>query len=281
MILFREAVVDDIMFSMLKEGHRMPKLMTLILKKIWFTMDIADNRRRVGLMHNYKFWSSKDLLFATMFFLKLDMRLTNPENGNEEVGLKKMLLGQRSMSMLAQVLRRDEMKTSLDMMRMLVRFSYEPANPKGLSTLGVPAEEVGRLQYEGWGLKNTKFIGIDDLVLREAVKRKLNLHTQYVEMMIYGFIDKDTYEDVRTPMPPQVEEMSSEDSGDEEVEEEMELARQRLEFLEQESEYERRGSEDEGEWEDEVEWQDKGMMIRIPAVRRQEHDREFDTWKHN
>lgn len=255
MVLFREAVVDDIMHSMLKEGHRMPKLMTVIIKKIWFTIDIADNRRRVGLMHNFKFWSSKDLLFATMFFLKLDMRLTNPANGNGEVGLRKMLLGQRSLSTLALVLRRDEMKTSLDMLRMLVRFSYEPANPKGLSILGVPPEEIGRLQYEGWGLKSTKFIGVDDLVLREAVKRKLNLHSQYVEMMIYGFIDQDTWEDVRTPIPQQVGEVHSEDSGDLEVEEELELARERLEFLEQGGEYDEIGGGDEGEWEDEGEWQ--------------------------
>lgn len=215
MVLFREATVDDIMRSMAREGHRMPKQMTLIIKKIWFTLDIGDNSRRIGLIHNVKFWSNKDLFFATMFFLKLDMRLTNPATGNGELGLRKMLLGQRSLSTLSKVLKREEMRTQLDMLRMLVRYNYEPARHKEMSILGVPPEEVGKLQYEGWGLRDTKFIGVDELVMREAVKRKLNLQNHYVDMMIYGYINKQTWEDIRTPMPRPIEEVDSEDEESE------------------------------------------------------------------
>lgn len=221
MILFREAIVDDIMRSMAREGHRMPRRMTVIIKKIWFTMDIGDNSRRIGLLHNVRFWSSRDLYFATMFFLKLDMRLTNPATGNGELGLRKMLLGQRSLSTLSKVLNREEMRTQLDMLRMIVRFNYAPENHKEMSILGVPPEEIGKLQYEGWGLKDTKFIGVDMLVMREAVRRKLNLQNHYVTMMICGYINKQRWEDIRTPMPEPVESESSEDEEDDDEAEQM------------------------------------------------------------
>ena len=200
MILFREAVVDDILQSLAAEGHRVPKRARLTVKKIWFTIDISDNARRISLMRNTTFWSNKDLFLATMFFLKLDMRLTHPAAGNGEIGLRKMLLGQRSLSTLANVLRREEMKTQVDMLRMIVRFNYEPRRHRQMDIMGVPSHEIGKLQYEGWGAKKTKFIQIDELVKREAVRRELNLQNYYVDMMIYGYINKKTFEDIRTPM---------------------------------------------------------------------------------
>ena len=215
MILFREAVVDDILRSLAAEGHRVPKPTRLTVKKIWFTLDISDNARRIGLMHNTTFWSNKDLFLATMFFLKLDMRLTHPSAGNGEIGLRKMLLGQRSLSTLANVLRREEMKTQVDMLRMIVRFNYEPSRHRQMDIMGVPSHEIGRLQYEGWGAKPTKFIQIDELVMREAVKRKLNLQNYYVDMMIYGYINKKTFQDIRTPM--QAEQGEAEEESEEET----------------------------------------------------------------
>lgn len=217
MVLWRESVVDDILWSLAAEGHRLPKRVSLVLKKLWFTIDISDNQRRVGLMHNVKFWPNKDIFLATMFFLKLDMRLTCPTTGNGEVGLRRMLLGQRSLSTLARVLRREEMRTQVDMLRMIVRYSYEPRELLDMPILGVPPDEVGRLQYEGWGIRSTKFIPLDELVMSEAVLRKLHLEHHYVEMMIYGYMNKHIWEDVRTPMAKgQLEEMEDSDSDDDE-----------------------------------------------------------------
>lgn len=214
MILFREAVVDDILGSLALEGHRLPQRTRLTIKKIWFTIDISDNARRIGLMHNTTFWSNKDLFLATMFFIKLDMRLTHPTAGNGEIGLRKMLLGQRSLSMLAKVLRREEMRTQVDMLRMIVRFNYEPPRYRHMDIMGVPSQEIGKLQYEGWGARSTKFIQIDELVMREAVKRKLNLQSFYVDMMMFGYIDKQTFQDIRIPMRTQEDEAKPEGEDD-------------------------------------------------------------------
>ena len=114
MVLFREKTVDEIMLSMAMEGRRMPRGMTLVLKKVWFTIDLSDNARRTAMMHNTTFWSNRDLFLATMFFLKLNMRLTHPATGNGELSLRTLLLGQRSLSTLSKVLRREEMRTQLD-----------------------------------------------------------------------------------------------------------------------------------------------------------------------
>ena len=220
MILYREAVVDEIMRALLREGHRLPRSATLTIKKIWFTIDISDNTRRIGLMHNVNFWTNKDLFLATMFFLKLDMRLTHPATGNGELGLRNMLLGQRSLSTLTRVLWREEMVTQLDMLRMIVRFNYEPQQHKEMRILGVPPKEMGKLQYEGWGTGDQKFIGIADLVMREAVRRKLNLQNHYVDMMIYGYINKKTWTDIMTaiPVPEEDADADEEDSTDDEKE---------------------------------------------------------------
>ena len=235
--------MDDILRMMAQEGHRFPRRTSWVLKKVWFTMDISDNGRRIGLIHNETFWGKKDLFLATMFFLKLDMRLTCPVRGNGEVGMRKMILGMRSLSFLWRVLRREELRHSLDVVRMIVR--YEGKTPEGAaegeSVLGIPAEEVGMLQYEGWGMGGSrkKLMGVCDLVMREAFKRKLGLQRFYVDMMVYGYINKKTFEDIIRKPPPPVEDPET-DQADNESEEEGSL------------EDDMEDDEDEGEDEDVV-----------------------------
>ena len=222
MVYYREEVCEDILRLMAREGHRFPRRMSWVLKKIWFVMDISDNGRRIGLIHNETFWGKKDLFLATMFFLKLDMRFTCPVSGNGEVGMRKMIFGMRSLSFLRGVLRREELRDSLECLRMIVRFEGRGAG-EGESVLGVPAEEVGMLQYEGWGVGGSrrKLLGVCDLVMREGFRRKLGLQRFYVDMMVYGYVNKKTFEDIvrRPPLPPVVEPEESEESDDETEEE--------------------------------------------------------------
>ena len=212
MILFRENVVDDILALLGAEGHRLPKRASLVLKKIWFMMDISDNARRVGLMHNRTFWENKDLFIATMFFLKLDMRLTDPFTGNGELGLRKMLLAQRSLSKLRQVLKREEMLNQLEMLQMFVRWKYRPLRRRNRTILGVPAHEVGKGMYEGYGSGTEKVLAPDALVMREGVRRKMDLHKRYLDMMIWGYVDKTTFQDIWVTAPPTEEKELTEDS---------------------------------------------------------------------
>ncbi|KAL6722159.1 hypothetical protein ACLMJK_001266 [Lecanora helva] len=215
MVLYREEVVNNILRCLLNAGHRMPRSASLAIKKVWFTMDIPDNARRIGLMHNEAFWTGNDLFMATMFFLKLDMHLTDPNSGNGEMGLRKMLLGQRSMSTLMRALKREEMRTQVELLRMIVRYSYSPGQQTDTPIMGIPGKDVGRLRYEGWGEGQRLFVPVDELVMKEAIRRKMRLYDFYTDMMIWGYINKKTWQDVRTPMPAKVTDLHDLDSEDE------------------------------------------------------------------
>ena len=201
-ILHRERVVDEIIASLAAEVHRLPRRASSVLKKIWFTMDLGDNARRIGLIHNKKFWTNRDLFVATMFFIKLDMRFTDPIDGNGEMSLRKLLLAQRSLSSLLAALNRTGVLNELELLQMYVRWKYKPApEHRGMSIVGVPPEEVGKGHLEGWGLGTRKLLRPDELVMRESVRRNLDFHKRYMDMMVWGYIDSKTLEDIPADKP--------------------------------------------------------------------------------
>ncbi|KAL8738069.1 MAG: hypothetical protein Q9181_001093 [Wetmoreana brouardii] len=194
MVLWRESVVDDIVACLESEGLMLPAATTMTIKKMWFTMDIPTNERRANIMHNKIYWTERDLYLATLFITKLDMLLTCPMTGDGDLGLRKMLLGQRSLSTLAKVLKREEMHNSYEMMQMIVAWNYDMSPEEralNLSLLGVPPNRVGMLQYEGWGANpGVLFHQIDMLVTMECVRRGLDMPAHYLDMVFYGFVDK-------------------------------------------------------------------------------------------
>lgn len=221
MILFRERVVDEIIMCLSAEGHFMPKRASLVIKKIWFTIDIGDNLHRVGIIHNREFWADEDLYLATMFFIKLDLRFTHPITGNGERRMRNMLLGQRSLSTLLRVLKRQEMLSQLDLLRMIVEWNYRPAlRHARMSILGVPPQKIGKLQYEGWGKTGHLFIQIDQLVMREVIRRGLDFDDQHLDMVVYGYVNKKTCEDIwHTEGPPGTDKAEDEVKSTEETDE--------------------------------------------------------------
>ncbi|KAI9822484.1 MAG: hypothetical protein M1827_000203 [Pycnora praestabilis] len=204
MILYREKVVDDIVLSMAAEGHRLPPRATLALKKVWLTMDIATNAARIGLLHNKELWTDRDIDIATLVFLKLDMRFTDPVDGDGETCLRKMFLAQRSLTPLWEALKRTGTLTQLEMLQMYVRWKYRPSPANhNLSILGVPADEIGAGEREGWGRGTARLMRPDELIMREGVRRGLDLQKRYLDIMIAGFIDTRTFQDFPIPsMPP-------------------------------------------------------------------------------
>ena len=271
MILHHEVTVGCILQCLAREGHRLPKHTTLVIKKLWFTLDISDNGRRIGLLHDKRFWSNRDLFVLTMFFVKLDMRLTDPITGTGEMGLRKLLLAQKGLETLARVLARQELKSQLELVRMIVKFDYEPPRPlrQDETIFGIPSEEVGKLCYEGWGKGDKKLVPIDELIAREAIRRQMNLHNHYMDMMLYGYIDKRTFEDI--PIPPSLLAMApltndhddfdvDEWASDDEVEEEsVRLARERRGLFEGQTEDEDEGTDDQGDFEGS--WDEQGFGL--------------------
>ncbi|MCJ1393934.1 hypothetical protein MMC18_007466 [Xylographa bjoerkii] len=228
MVLHRESVVDEILEVLNGEGHRLPGHCSIVLKKIWFTMGIPDNGRRIGLMHNKKFWTNKDLVYGTLFLIKLDMLLTDPLSGKGERSMRKMLMAQPTLTTLWQVLKREELCNQYDMMRMYVHWKWRPRpEHRGMSICGIPPEYIGSLQYEGYGKGTRKLIPPDALILRESIKRDLHMHDRLVDMLLFGNINSKTFVDIWPTEPVGQEEeeawSDTDDSSDEDETEDEDL----------------------------------------------------------
>ncbi|KAI4253506.1 MAG: hypothetical protein LQ352_003646 [Teloschistes flavicans] len=202
MIIFREGVVEDIVACLEEESLMLPAATTLTIKKMWFTIDIPTNRQRGQLMHNPAFWTEQDLYLATLFVMKLDMLLTCPFTGEGDLGLRRMLLGQRSLSTLAAVMKREEMRNEYEMLQMILRFDHamdDAQRALRLPMFGVPFDQIGKLQYEGWGAnEGVLFQQIDDLLMLECARRGLDMPAYYLDMVFYGFVDKKVGLDIWT-----------------------------------------------------------------------------------
>jgi hypothetical protein len=195
MVMHRERVVRDILACMARQGHRMPKSMSLTLKKMWLTMDISTCAGRVKLMHNQQFWTDFDLYNVMMFVVKLDMRCNDPLIGPGDDGLRKLFLGQRGLTPLRNLLKRTAYKTILEVIELAVRYEYTMKTEhilRRLSIFGVPWYEVGRGHLEGWGAGRAHLYRVDELMLRESARRGLQLGTHLVEIMFWGYVDPVT-----------------------------------------------------------------------------------------
>ncbi|MCJ1310733.1 hypothetical protein MMC25_004399 [Agyrium rufum] len=192
-VLYREHVVEDIIHLLAIEGHHLPPGSSASVKKVWFLMDIGDNARRIGVVRNRSIWSNQDLFYATMLFVKLDMRFNDPVQGNGSPDLRRMLLAQRSLSTLWRVLRREELTSNLELAMMYLQWKYTPQDQvlQGQDTIGVPGSKLGKLQYEGWGKGENILLRPDEIIMRESIRRKLGFQRKYLDMILYGYIDKD------------------------------------------------------------------------------------------
>jgi hypothetical protein len=198
MVEHREKCVRDILALMAREGHRMPTTMSLTLKKTWLTMDIATSARRVQLMHNEEYWTDDDIYNLQFFLLKLDMRFNDPVDGPADDGMKKLFMGQRGLTPLRDCLKRTRFIEPLELIRMAVRYAYEPRpEVANLPIFGIPSDEIGRHHLEGWGLGQVHLYRMDELVLREAVRRNLGLDEHMTSMLLWGYVDPATKEDIK------------------------------------------------------------------------------------
>ncbi|KAL8997731.1 MAG: hypothetical protein Q9169_003060 [Polycauliona sp. 2 TL-2023] len=223
MILFREQVVNGIVDCLERESLMLPTTVTLTLKKIWFFMDLSTNKLRDAMIRNTDFWTEEDIYLAHLFIMKLDMHLTCPMTGSGDLGLRKMLLGQRSLSTLLHVLRREQMRNTYEMMKMIVAYNYQRSDEQiqlDQPIFGVPPKKIGMLQYEGWGRNpGTLFHQFDDVLNWESLRRGLDVPRFYLDMVLYGFVDRATGLDIWTKEQRrrQEDDMEREARGEEEM----------------------------------------------------------------
>jgi hypothetical protein len=198
MVVYRERTVRDILACLAREGHRTPKAMSLTLKKMWLTMDIATSARRVQFMHNEKYWTDNDLFNVQLFIGKLDMMFNDPFAGPGDDGLRKLMLGQKGLGPLCRLLKREQYTDVLEILEAAVRYSYTPKEEhRRFSIFGIRPSEVGRGHLEGWGLGRVHLYRPDELVMRESCRRNLKLDKHILNMMCWGYVDKKTGENIK------------------------------------------------------------------------------------
>ncbi|OJD17369.1 hypothetical protein AJ78_02554 [Emergomyces pasteurianus Ep9510] len=198
MVCFRDMVCHEIITILAEDGVPVPDRCASTMKKIWLLMDIPDNARRIGLVQNREIFTDMDLFFATLFFVKLDMRFTDPITGSGKDGMRRLLLAQPSLAMLWRTLKRTALTSKLAVMRLFARWKYQPRqDQRGLSILGIPAQEVGIVQYQGWGRtgNRTPLQRPDELLLKESIRRGLELQQRYTDMFLWGYINPVTMQD--------------------------------------------------------------------------------------
>ncbi|KAL1970768.1 hypothetical protein VTN77DRAFT_2602 [Rasamsonia byssochlamydoides] len=185
MVCWRESVVNKILKLMANDGVALPKHCEIVIKKIWFLMDIPDNGRRIGTIQNRELWSDMDLFLATLFLVKLDVRFTHPLTGTGRDGMRRLLLAQPSLTLLWKVLKRTALQNAHETLKAFIRWKYQPSPEEdGSYIFGVPPDEVGKLQYEGYGRTGStvKIQRPDELILKECVRRGLNMQQHYFDM---------------------------------------------------------------------------------------------------
>jgi hypothetical protein len=186
MVRFRHVVVNDILDSLEKEGHRLPRNTDAVLQKIWFTMSFPGTASRIGLLHNAVYWRAHDLFLATMFFIKLDMRLSDPVEGMGETVLRETFLSKRSLVPLRALI--TGKLCFIEIMQYWIAYNYRPLpQHANMSIFGVPAQAVGRGIYENFGAGINRTLRIDEGVMMESVRRGLAFNRHYLDSMLWGY----------------------------------------------------------------------------------------------
>lgn len=179
-------------------------------------MDMPVNGPRISLIHNTSYFGPHDLFLLQMFFIKLDMLYLNPIHvfGGEWT-MRQYLLQERGLTTLWNYLRGVDGTSRLDIVRLWIKHGYRrpvPVQPmtkqaleqwehtRTLPIMGVPAALVGRFGYECWGLGKTRLLRPDELVIREGVRRRLDLQRWFLKMIGGGYMDGEL-RPLSTPRP--------------------------------------------------------------------------------
>ncbi|PLB51934.1 hypothetical protein P170DRAFT_462039 [Aspergillus steynii IBT 23096] len=184
MVMHRERIVQSIMEWMQRTGYGVPTRSGVAIRKLWFLMDIPDTKRRKWTIEHKGLWSDMDVFLAGLFMIQIDSALQDEDEGEDDLGtMRRLLMAQKSLSVLWDVLSGEIWQTELEVVQSYVRWRYEPRpHERAMNNiLGVPIQEAGLLQYESYGQhgRSAKVRRPDSLVIHELKRRKLDVPKLY------------------------------------------------------------------------------------------------------
>ncbi|OAA74062.1 hypothetical protein ISF_00963 [Cordyceps fumosorosea ARSEF 2679] len=210
LVVGRDRYCRDIRALLARNGHRTPASMHGTLLKLWLCLDIPTGAHRAALLRNRDVWADADLYNAQLLFVKLGMHFNDPVYGPNTYELLHLVLGQQrgGLHPLWQLLARWRFTRLADVLALKVRYDFpvaaSPADTRvrgvpghwsaeyfGTAIHGVPYEEIGRGHLERSDPRGLPrhLPRPDELVPVEAVARGLELDRHLVAMMMWGYVD--------------------------------------------------------------------------------------------
>ena len=194
MVVYRHKVVAGILTELWSRELKLQRGVFRTMCKCRFVMDMPRNGIRIAALHNRRYWTDQDLFHASHFFMKFDMACADPVDSRGERVLSRLFLGLPTLTCVRNLLRGDY--CWWDVLHFKISYDYVPRpEHRHLPIFGIAPHMVGRYCFEGWGQGNPKLLRIDELVMREAIRRNIHMNQHYLNFMMYGFwLDLDWLE---------------------------------------------------------------------------------------
>ncbi|PTB42107.1 hypothetical protein M441DRAFT_136311 [Trichoderma asperellum CBS 433.97] len=217
LVLGRDKYCREILAIMARCGHRMPTTMHHSLLRLWLLMDIATSHQRQSMLRMTHLFKDVDLYNIQMFIIKLGMLFNDPVYGPCKYDLVQLMLGQKGLYKLWQLLTRKKFNKLSEIIELKLRYDFNFFSEGGYwlenmlgQIQGIPFREIGQQHKEGWGAGRAHLLRPDEVIPIEAVRRGLCLDEHLSQMMIWGYFDWKTGENI----VPSMEEMYIEDEDD-------------------------------------------------------------------
>ncbi|KAF2646713.1 hypothetical protein P280DRAFT_464899 [Massarina eburnea CBS 473.64] len=198
MVVHRESVVHKILEIMALEGLMVPEEANTILMKFWLCMEMKTTALRTAFLSDRKVWTNTDIIFFHLFLVKLDMLFGDPVLGNGCCALSHLLLTQKSLTMLHDLLTDKISLDYDDISDLLVRTYAQSDLDTTMHTWladeqdnGVRFEYWGVMCKEGWQAGGARLEPAVDMVIMEGIERGLHPEAYLADFVFYGFVEQD------------------------------------------------------------------------------------------
>lgn len=196
MVLHRQRIIRGILTNLGVEGLRVPRGCEAVLAKFWCVMECKTIMLRQAFLQDINIWSNQEILLFQLLLMKLDMRLSDPVLGNGIGELSHLLLTQKGLEMVYNVLTR-QVKIGYDTVtELLIRTYLNGDLDTNTHTWlddelynGVPEEEWGLLCKDGWHVDGKRMDSVVDMIISEGIRRGLDVQKYYLEFAVYGSVD--------------------------------------------------------------------------------------------
>ncbi|KAK5993417.1 hypothetical protein PT974_06847 [Cladobotryum mycophilum] len=202
LVMGRDRYCREIIAIMARNGHRMPPTMHKSLLRLWLLMEVPTTVQREALLRNEEMWTNYDIYNIQFLFMKLGLHFNDPVYGPTTWDLLHLMMGQKGLYPLWQLLTRKKYKTLSELLELRVRYDFQlPPDHWGRDYFdktihNVPFHEVGIGHNEGWGMGDRHLMRPDELIPVEAVARGLELDEHLTHMMMWGYFDWETGENL-------------------------------------------------------------------------------------